>query len=60
MAFSDLLTQLDKNDEWSVASVYVGLLHLTNEVGLRLFPGYNSVTNLQEIYIAKPANKCNT
>lgn len=60
LAFSDLLTQLYKNDKWSVGSVYISLLHLINEEGLRISPGYNSVTNLQEVYIAKLANKCNT
>lgn len=62
MAFSDLLTQLNVNtvnDELSVGLIYVGLLHLTNEEGLKVVQGYNSVTNLEDIYIAKPAKKWN-
>lgn len=60
MAFSDLLTQLNvniENDEMSVGLIYVGLLHLTNEIGLKVVQGYNSVTKLEDIFIAKPANK---
>lgn len=46
-----------ERDGLSIAIVFVGLLHLTNERGLKLSQEHDTVNDMEETYISRPTGK---
>lgn len=59
MPFSKLLLKLRvlEREELGIPTVYVGLLHLANEQGLKLIQETYTLNNEMEFYISKPIIK---
>ncbi|XP_022182495.1 uncharacterized protein LOC111042259 [Myzus persicae] len=59
LSFFNLLTMLRVNerDELSIPIVFVGLLHLANERGLKLFQEHCIINDMEETFIAKLLSK---
>lgn len=59
MSFSKLLSKLNvlNREELEIPTVYVGLLHLANELGLKLSQENITVDNVDEFFISKPIIK---
>ncbi|KAL5239437.1 hypothetical protein ACI65C_006847 [Semiaphis heraclei] len=59
LSFFNLLTilRVNERDELSIPIVFVGLLHLASERGLKLFQEHCIVNDMEETFIAKPINK---
>jgi len=56
LSFFDLLVKLriNERDGLSIPIVFVGLLHLANERGLKLLKEYCTKYNMEETFIVKP------
>ncbi|XP_027847908.2 condensin complex subunit 2-like [Aphis gossypii] len=59
LSFLNLLLKLRvyERDGLSIAIVFVGLLHLTNERGLKLSQEHDTVNDIEETYISRPTGK---
>ncbi|XP_060847393.1 uncharacterized protein LOC132926971 isoform X2 [Rhopalosiphum padi] len=59
LSFFNLLLKLriNERDGLSIPIVYVGLLHLANERGLKLFQEHCTINDMEETFIAKPMKK---
>ncbi|XP_022177180.1 uncharacterized protein LOC111038410 [Myzus persicae] len=56
LSFLNLLTKLriNERDGLTIPIIFVGLLHLANERGLKLFQEYCTINDMEETFIAKP------
>jgi len=52
-----LKLRIYERDGLSIPIVFVGLLHLTNERGLKLFKEHCTVNDMEETFIARPIGK---
>jgi len=52
-----LKLRINERDGLSIPIVYVGLLHLANERGLKLFQEHCTINDMEETFIAKPIKK---
>jgi len=48
--------QVNEREGLSIPIVFVGLLHLANERGLKLFQEHCAINDMEETFIAKPMN----
>jgi len=51
------MLHVNERDGLTISIVFVGLLHLANERGLKLFQEYCVINDMEETFIAKPMNK---
>lgn len=60
LLFSDLLVKLEnvhKGQELTVGMAYVGLLHLANDRGLKMFQDGSIINGRRDFYIYRPLIK---